>query len=1507
MNVASPTPTSSSFAPDDSDTESCHPNWGTEADALSSKRTANMRSSQANADFTIQYSANNPAASSLHALKSTTTCTSPPPVAAANISAPQRSHGATRHQDDSVWHRPKGPQHLEDTLSDCGRSDVTSVVSSTVHAESAPPQKLLAHKKLARAPTQVKEEDKEQQAEATQYQPSVSNSDKANMPANDEIERVESLPSRPVTSRTKPQSESLATVTDSTNFVSTDPTYNLLPPAPPGDNASSSSSTPRARRRHRKRSKSRQRSRQATSEVGSEVQGDPIPTADDRLPTSSTSGIVSPPEPQQPLAPPTQLSVEPTSTIGHSRASSTASNASNARNRRREKRQGASPNTAMRPMSASKTIDEAFGISGAPMPNASVAVSRQSEAFGENVRDPSVTAAPGSNSSPASNPVEPSVPAPPNPPNSYPTEPCAEMAAPKETDSSPQQPAVSQTQTPKSPRKSGRSRKASEKKKYMKDEAANDEDVKKKEETVDAPQSIEENPQQAVTGVLQNSTPVNYVAKTLTLGGSAKDEAAPCAQVQALLSDTASIKTTPKTKKSKTLAKANSPDAGAPVESSSGIKGPVNNNVNDAVKPQGTNSTTNSGAMATANTKKQESSSIVTGDNATAKHSVNDNAGAVDSAPSPPVSQQSQRIPASENANDGANVALIGISADADVAPKRQTSLKGPSSAGALKPEQKAVLSSQLKSVNPTKVVGSNSDTSTQGPKDANLELAAAATQLPISTSTQVEASQSRSLKRDISKVTPDAPAAISQESILVDFEDESAAKPKKTDTKVPSFGASDDFEADTGYYNEDAYAADDFETEVHETDYDNYEPDYEEFPVKESTHDKRSHVTQDSIRHLESGTDYQDGGEDDYGNDFDVYTVDDDKSRRSQYDNETRSRGSPRASRRSISSSSETPRRSTESRYSVHSVKHSSSTKSRDTLKQRSTTSLHSHHSQHDGLDDPFAGVIRVNTQRKHANSSGTTPPSSPGPKSARPAWRPNTLRTSIGWEYVPPTPRTPSADPHKTRSLSIDAGHRRPKIKEVEPRPAWASPTGKRLHESYKVINESEKVKQIVKEKCETPVGTRSLRRPSTLSTTTGTRSLVTTPKSAKKERWPASSPGATTFSNLPVKKARGRSRTRDLDEPKESLAEKTRREMKALAKARQRSRGNWSSRASRFVSQVKQPAWAEPHILQEPPPKPMSANKIAKGLERKAEHAPNIAAELKSRIDHIRSLEEVHGKSGTPEHIHALIKLSRFWLLQNNCREALRVALTGKSVIRQVYITKKAEILESLRGSEHVDPTHTSGIALLRKLVKDKRYDDIAIPVKDLEKVAKMEAHLDKIISAMVDARLRDFGIEGHRSKSNVDIVQTQGEPALPESALSTVEPEIIAQQEIAFAPEEEIFEIHLAKVDHPVTEDPKITVKKLASHDIDKTEIEKVTMAVLEKTESASSVASNSKVQSNKIAAVLAMIQNVLADNPSPTAESATSENFPVVEQQQQQPKEVGQVAEAEDDLWAAFPE
>jgi hypothetical protein len=73
--------------------------------------------------------------------------------------------------------------------------------------------------------------------------------------------------------------------------------------------------------------------------------------------------------------------------------------------------------------------------------------------------------------------------------------------------------------------------------------------------------------------------------------------------------------------------------------------------------------------------------------------------------------------------------------------------------------------------------------------------------------------------------------------------------------------------------------------------------------------------------------------------------------------------------------------------------------------------------------------------------------------------------------------------------------------------------------------------------------------------LESTNRSRSLSShtdnkTKKSGKRERWPRAMPGTRTFSNLPVEKvSAAKSRGVLINEKPESLAERTRREMKAL----------------------------------------------------------------------------------------------------------------------------------------------------------------------------------------------------------------------------------------------------------------------------------------------------------------------------------------------------------------------
>jgi hypothetical protein len=143
-----------------------------------------------------------------------------------------------------------------------------------------------------------------------------------------------------------------------------------------------------------------------------------------------------------------------------------------------------------------------------------------------------------------------------------------------------------------------------------------------------------------------------------------------------------------------------------------------------------------------------------------------------------------------------------------------------------------------------------------------------------------------------------------------------------------------------------------------------------------------------------------------------------------------------------------------------------------------------------------------------------------------------------------------------------------------EPEKKPAWSSPVGKKLHQSDKVKVEAAIVQQIVKGKyCYSALvaslsllmmliliksektdseGTRSLKRPPCLPPRSRSLSVShNDTRGRRHERWPRAAPGTTTFTNLPIKKKNGsgNARSRGLDEVKESLADKTRREMKAL----------------------------------------------------------------------------------------------------------------------------------------------------------------------------------------------------------------------------------------------------------------------------------------------------------------------------------------------------------------------
>ncbi|KAI9350858.1 hypothetical protein BDR26DRAFT_851647 [Obelidium mucronatum] len=341
----------------------------------------------------------------------------------------------------------------------------------------------------------------------------------------------------------------------------------------------------------------------------------------------------------------------------------------------------------------------------------------------------------------------------------------------------------------------------------------------------------------------------------------------------------------------------------------------------------------------------------------------------------------------------------------------------------------------------------------------------------------------------------------------------------------------------------------------------------------------------------------------------------------------------------------------------------------------------------------------------------------------SKKPAWRPNSRLSNIGFEYYPPRPKSPY-------SMSPPKIHCKPS----GPKPPFSSPVGKRLSESSNLKTKSKDAQAKVTEKL---VSGRCSPYAAIISRIHYPTKLNQANK--KHERWPLHMPGTRSFSNLPLKviqKAR-----RHVKE--ESLIEKTKRRIKEEAKFRQISRGNWSSKASKFISQRKQPAWAKPYRVPERKPVEVPPETVAKSLEKAADNAVNACDELQSRIEQIKKLKDAYGSISTPAHVEALIKLSQYWLKLGDYKEALRTASLAKKATKKMFLQDSEKVFERINeaANDNAPPKEN-----FFQLVKHKKYGDVMAPVRDIDLASQLEATVDLLINKIINTRVRSLGVEG-----------------------------------------------------------------------------------------------------------------------------------------------------------------
>ncbi|KAJ3247988.1 hypothetical protein HDU78_002419 [Chytriomyces hyalinus] len=341
---------------------------------------------------------------------------------------------------------------------------------------------------------------------------------------------------------------------------------------------------------------------------------------------------------------------------------------------------------------------------------------------------------------------------------------------------------------------------------------------------------------------------------------------------------------------------------------------------------------------------------------------------------------------------------------------------------------------------------------------------------------------------------------------------------------------------------------------------------------------------------------------------------------------------------------------------------------------------------------------------------------------------WRPNSRISGIGFQYQPAQPRTPC-----TVHYPIVVTQSQPGVK-----PPFSAPVGKKLHNSSSVRNYSKNIQSNLEKKFS--VGH--------FSPFEAVAAKINYPKkqcsvSNKHERRSLSMHGTRTFSNLPIDKLKNTSKVGKREKKPESLVERTKRKLREEAKFRRRSRGNWSKKGSTFVSQRKQPAWAEK--VKAPARKPQIATPqdVAKKLDTQAEGASDTINELQSRIGQIESLRDAYGTLQTPAQMEALIKLSRYWLSIGDFKEALRTASLAKAA------TKKMILNDNKLLFDRISQSSMDGLPKqlnLMQLVKNRDYQALGAPIKAIEVATHLEATIDHLINNIINSRVRQLGAEG-----------------------------------------------------------------------------------------------------------------------------------------------------------------
>ncbi|KAJ1562955.1 hypothetical protein HK405_005370 [Cladochytrium tenue] len=157
----------------------------------------------------------------------------------------------------------------------------------------------------------------------------------------------------------------------------------------------------------------------------------------------------------------------------------------------------------------------------------------------------------------------------------------------------------------------------------------------------------------------------------------------------------------------------------------------------------------------------------------------------------------------------------------------------------------------------------------------------------------------------------------------------------------------------------------------------------------------------------------------------------------------------------------------------------------------------------------------------------------------------------------------------------------------------------------------------------------------------------------------------------------------------------------------------------------------------------------------VAKKMHHAELMADEREMalrRAEEIQQFTVVHGTTATIDHARCLIQLSLYWQRQGTSREALRAALAAKAAIGSATAAAAASGISCDvvgDGAEsHRKPS------LVRRLVEERRYDELVEPTIAAQASARLEAQVDALLATIVDARVRQLGASGEFRRAPAD---------------------------------------------------------------------------------------------------------------------------------------------------------